>query len=678
MKVQKVQVKNFLSVKDSGQVQIDEKITVLIGKNESGKTNFLKALESFNGDYEYTDEDLCNYSGAREKLESKELEPKDLEMVKVWLEVEKEDTKKLQKIHKELAKIKHLEITKDFGNYYAVESPEYNLDHLEDYEREMLIGDMISKIGSEAKSLWKKLDDHTTRHVPFASSKPQFDQCIEEFLSTDFADLSSVVPAFDELYTSLQALPNRDAPIDSDIQDAIETFDQLKKELISIHKQKDIIGKILDILPNFIYFSSIGLLTDSVKIGEFRKNRTKYKTFDNLLNLAGLDVEKLKTMSLYRRRLTTNLASTKITGMVNQSWTQENVGVNIGINGADLTVFVEDEAGAVADPPSKRSDGFQWFLSFYINFMAGSKGEFINTVLLLDNPGLFLHAGGQRDLLKTLESISEKNQIVFVTHSPFLIDRERLDRVRLVVKKIDRVGTTIEEKFHHSNYDALEPIRAAIGMSLGDALFGKKKNLVVEGFSDYFILQGMSNFCERIQKNHLDLSKIAIVPVGGADKVLYFALILKKEDFKYVILLDNDPQGRRIAKDLVQKYYFEADSIVKFNDVLPDEMQGISIEIEDLIEARLYNQAVNEAYKEIFEKKGKGEIKVEDLPTSITKQTLKYEDFFKKNRMGGFDKIMVAKQIYSITSDKTCSKEKVGEKTIKYFDKLFQIINKKL
>lgn len=244
MRVQKVQVKNFLSIKDCGQVRIDEKITVLIGKNESGKTNFLKALESFNGDYQYTDEDLCNYSGAREKLESKELEPQDLEMVKVWLEVEQEDKKKLQKIHKEIVKIKHLEITRGFGNYYEVKSPEYNLEHLEDLERDKLAGDMVSKIGSEVSSLRKKLDDHTARHAPFASSKPQFDQCIQEFLSTDFADLSVIDPAFDELYTSLHALPNRDAPINSDIQNTIKTFDQFKKLLISIYEQKNIIEKI--------------------------------------------------------------------------------------------------------------------------------------------------------------------------------------------------------------------------------------------------------------------------------------------------------------------------------------------------------------------------------------------------------------------------------------------------
>jgi len=678
MRVQRVQVRNFLSIKDSGQVRIDEKITVLIGKNESGKTNFLKALESFNGDYQYTDEDLCNYSGAREKLESEELEPKDLEMVKVWVELEQEDKKRLQKIRKDLVKIKHLEVTKVFGNYYEVKSPEYDLEHLKDIEREKLTRDMISKIGIEADSLRKKLDDHAARHAPFASSKPRFDQCIEKFLSADFADLSVIDPAFDELYTSLQALPNSDAPINSDIQNAIKTFDQLKKELISIHEQEDIMEKILDLLPNFIYFSQPDLLTDSIRIDEFLKKRKKYKTFDNLRKLSGLDAEKLKAMPLYRRRLATNIASTKITGMVNESWTQEEVGVNIGIDGTDLTVFVEDEAGALADPPSKRSDGFQWFLSFYVNFTAGSKGEFVNTVLLLDNPGIFLHAGGQRDLLRTLEDISKNNQIIFVTHSPFPIDRGQLDRVRLVVKKRDMVGTTIEEKFHQSNYDTLEPIRAAIGMSLGDALFGTKKNLVVEGFSDYFILQAMSNFCERIQKNHLDLSKIAIVPVGGADKVLYFALILKKEDFKYVILLDDDPQGRQIAKDLVQKYYFEADSIVKLSDVLPDEMRGLDVEIENLIDAQFYNQAVNKGYKEIFEKKGREEIKVEDLPTSVTKQTLKYENFFKKSKIGGFDKVMVAKQICSISSDKTCSKETVGEKTVEYFDKLFQIINRKL
>lgn len=676
MRVQKVQLKNFLSVKDSGEVKIDEKITVLIGINESGKTNFLKALESFDPDYEYTEEDFCNYSDVREKLDRKELEPKDIEMVKIWLKTEEEDIKKLKKIHQELAKTKHLEITKYFNNQYKVESPDYKIENMRTRRAKILEG-IVEKISSQVGSLATKLEQHMQRHAPFASSKPQFDQCVEKFLSTDFTNLSNVVPAFSELYTCLRALPNMDAQISSDVENAIKMLEQLKNGLMNKLKEKDIAEKILDLVPNFIYFSSIDLLMDSVKIDGFLKNRSKYKTFDNLTNLAGLDVKTLKKMSLYRRRLITDVASTRITGMVNESWTQEKVGVRIGINGEHLAVFVEDETGALADPPSKRSDGFQWFLSFYINFMAGSKGEFRNTVLLLDNPGLLLHASGQRDLLRTLEKISESNQIIFTTHSPFLIDRKHLSRVRIVLKKGYRIGTTIEEKFHHSNYDALEPIRAAIGMSLGDALFGTKNNLIVEGYPDYLILEAMSNFCKRIRENYLH-SKISVIAVGGADKVPFYALYFGKENLNYAVLLDNDPKGRKVAKDLVEDYYVEEKNIIKLNDIAPEERRGMDVEIEDLIDSSFYNKAVNEAYKEILERKGKEEIKIQDLETSIIKQTKKYEKYFRKNKLGTFNKVIAAKQIYNITSDKLCTKEVVGEKTIKNFDKLFQIINAKL
>src|SRR5690606_5615934 len=132
--------------------------------------------------------------------------------------------------------------------------------------------------------------------------------------------------------------------------------------------------------------------------------------------------------------------------------------------------------------PSVRSQGFQWFLSFYINFSADSK-ELENTIILLDDPGIYLHASGQKDLLKTLEILSNLNQILITTHSPFMIDTDRLERIRLV-SNLEKEGTKINEKFHESDYDAFAPIRAAIGMSLGDSLFFDRKTLMVEGISD--------------------------------------------------------------------------------------------------------------------------------------------------------------------------------------------------
>lgn len=300
--------------------------------------------------------------------------------------------------------------------------------------------------------------------------------------------------------------------------------------------------------------------------------------------------------------------------------------------------------------------------------------------MLLDNPGVLLHPSGQKDLLNTLEKIAEKNQILFTTHSPFLIDREHLDRIRIVEKKEDRVGTTIKEKFHGSDFDALEPIRAAIGATIGDSLFGNKKNLIVEGYSDYLILEGLSYYFKRTKNEFIDTSKIAIIPVGGAKKTPYFALILWKEGYEFVILLDNDSEGRKVAAELKDKYPIEEDRIIKLDEIVSEEMKGIDFEIEDFIDPTFYNKAVNQTYGvRLNEKLGKEEIQLEDVNDLKSMQAKKYEDFFKKNRkLGRFDKIMVAKQIRNIVSDVSCTDEILGETTIKSFLSLFKAINGKL
>ena len=131
MRIKKFHIKNYRSILDSGEVILDSKITTLIGKNESGKTCILKALESFNGDYKYVKDDLCLHSEARKKLDSKEIEEGDIEIITIWFEIEAEDKRKLKEIHPQLAKIRTLKCTKYFDNSYNVESPEISLDKID-------------------------------------------------------------------------------------------------------------------------------------------------------------------------------------------------------------------------------------------------------------------------------------------------------------------------------------------------------------------------------------------------------------------------------------------------------------------------------------------------------------------------------------------------------------------
>jgi dipeptidyl aminopeptidase/acylaminoacyl peptidase len=61
-RLESVRVQNYLSIADSGVVEVENDVTSLIGENESGKTNFLYALRSLNLGEEYEEDDLCLYN----------------------------------------------------------------------------------------------------------------------------------------------------------------------------------------------------------------------------------------------------------------------------------------------------------------------------------------------------------------------------------------------------------------------------------------------------------------------------------------------------------------------------------------------------------------------------------------------------------------------------------------
>ena len=78
MRIKKFHIKNYRPILDSGEVNADSKITTLMGKNESGKTYILKALESFKSNYEYVRDDFCLFSETRESLDLGEIEEGDI------------------------------------------------------------------------------------------------------------------------------------------------------------------------------------------------------------------------------------------------------------------------------------------------------------------------------------------------------------------------------------------------------------------------------------------------------------------------------------------------------------------------------------------------------------------------------------------------------------------------
>src|SRR5205814_6843979 len=109
-------------------------------------------------------------------------------------------------------------------------------------------------------------------------------------------------------------------------------------------------------------------------------------------------------------------------------------------------------------------------------------------------PGMYLHSKAQTDMLNVFKELSEKNQIVYSTHSPYLINSDKLHRVRLVLNTAE-MGTIIEKITTgkvKGQLDAMKPIIDAIGLEVAHCFSPiNKKNVLLEGISDFYYLEAM-------------------------------------------------------------------------------------------------------------------------------------------------------------------------------------------
>ena len=750
MRIKKVRIRNFRSIIDTEEISLNEKITLLLGKNEQGKTNFLKALESFGKGHKYEDDDLSYLIDRGSDTLSNPI-------ATIWFKLDDDDRKKLSAIDKEFEKLKEMVVAKYFDGRYEIEKPDmskfksriFDIKHsilnlLNDHEKAIKDSlDLLNKIDKNKHINWLKslqrpdggfwegtgTNQSQITHTYFAvkaleelgALNPIEGNKLIRFITScqnpngGFSYLPNQLPQAQPTYYAIMLLKGMKGYLTEEhkrnvqqlvkaveIEEIIRMLYNILNNILSVQiSDKNVIElreymknkveelneiaednlqtAIMNFVPKLLYFNSVDIIKDTISINNYLENREKYKTFTKLFQLAGLNIDKLKntTRPHPRKQLFRN-ATVRITGKINKFWTQEHVDVNLDIDGDQILVFIEDNMGAQADPPSRRSDGFRWFLSFYINFMAGTEAELRNSILLLDNLAWALHPSGQRDLLKALEEIAKANQIIFATHSPFLIDKNKLERIRIVERR-ERVGTKVYEKFWDSMFDSLQVIRASIGADISDSLFGHKNNIVVEGFSDKIYLESMNGY-QGIPKETISTDKMMIVGAGGADKVPYLVAWFNAEKYNSLALLDSDKEGRKAAQRMKKNGNVQADKIldILMLDEISEEFKGKDVEIEDLFDEDFYNRAVNLAYKEVFENKlGKPEIHLDEIPSDGLRAK-RYSRFFKDKGLGSFDKVKVALEIKKILSgEKSKETEDISEETMNNFRKLFTKIKEK-
>jgi predicted ATP-dependent endonuclease of OLD family len=202
-----------------------------------------------------------------------------------------------------------------------------------------------------------------------------------------------------------------------------------------------------------------------------------------------------------------------------------------------VTFFIKDKGKEHPFKPEERSKGLQWYLAFFARLKA--QGVTKNNIILVDEPGSYLHAKAQEDVLHTLEELADDNQVIFTTHSPYLIDPDKFERVRLVIKDKETEYTRIENNVNKGgDYETLTPLITAIGLDLSKGLsFAKKSNIVLEGISDYYYIQAMKHYLKENEGYEFP-DDVAFIPCVGQSKVGAVTSILFGYGLDYKIVLD--------------------------------------------------------------------------------------------------------------------------------------------
>lgn len=311
----------------------------------------------------------------------------------------------------------------------------------------------------------------------------------------------------------------------------------------------------------------------------------------------------------------------------------------------------------------ERSRGFKWFFSFYITFAADTHGgNAEKAILLLDEPGLYLHAKSQADLLGHFEK-DFKNQILYTTHSPFMVPTQNVASIRTV--NIDeKTGTTVSND-PKGDARTLFPLQAALGYDIAQSLFVGPNNLVVEGVTDFWIMSAISAYLA--DNMGTSLANIALTPAGSAQKVSYMVALLTSQNLNTVVLLDDEKHSRATSAELLRSRLIRDRNVVFVTEAI--DPRPNEADTEDLLEPGTYESLVRTSYKS--ELKGKTLKLNAQIPRIVKRVELAFEELgipFHKTRPTRLLLEKMASDPKSIVTTEVANR----------FGKLFSIINERI
>ena len=563
MYVHSVKLINFKSIGDypEAEVILEPRITAIIGKNESGKSNILDGLSRIWFRTRNTtafNPDIVNRNGSagKENRYHITLKPSEDDIQFGIIE----DTK--------------IDITK---NGYSATGGILSYYLSEIHPTVETIASILGSVGANPLQL---------RDQEFTNYRMYYGELLEK---------SKIdVPRRTDALAFLQ---KRTSKITE------EKRDELNKVLETVTNKWQLL---IQRLPMFFYRKADKHLNSLYKFEDIEKEIKNPNSYPNSLLSAfvkALDISnedfllaaKSGTASMQEtvRSRIRRMVDTKINRPFNDFYKTEEIYLDLAFNSGTIAFMVQSSNGESLSI-SERSNGLRWYLETFIDAQANDfSGR--NVVYLLDEPGISLHVNAQRKLMELFEHLADQgNQVVYTTHSPYMLNTESegVHRIRAVVKNADCYSyiykTAYDAKIApESQQDTLTPIIAALGMNLQDT-FGpalNKINIVTEGMSDYIYL------CTMAKRLGVDLEKYAIIPSVGATNCVNICAILHGWGCKYIALFDFDKKGVESGGEyLHNEMFFELGKQYCYvREVTPDEItqkvyKTDEFEIEDIVQ----------------------------------------------------------------------------------------------
>ncbi len=677
MRLRKFRVRAYRCIHDSGEITVGD-LAAFVGRNESGKTTILQALTLLNKDEVVSELDLCDEMS--EELKS------EIKLVEGEFELNLKEINLIKEKFPNIPEIRKVRIFRtntnpntqyDFGSVKISDETNKGINSWENYTEKIF--NFLETIPNHIRIQLK------TKFFegPPPKNQETFDSEMAEFSNNVHVvatEETSVIEEWEKIYAKPE-----------------NQFSNLLKGTTDRNALENYIGS--ELHPRFVYFSDYRKIFGNIKLNEYQKEERgesregieyieefdRAETVRNLFYLAELDINEMERLRDSPSKLIKflNTASNLLTNKLNPAWKGDPIHVDLRYQpGNIMSVVISDvhRDGTITNTGllNRRAEGFKWTFSFIVNFAAETqRAELKEAILLLDEPARNLHPTQQMGISDLLKNLAGSNQVLYATHSPFMI----FDYTpgNLLVVELDKRKHLSRIFYDYWNADdkTLTPILYGLSKGLVESIVDREIGtnsrpiIIVETMSDSMYLNAFDKF---LQDPNISMNPLNVVAAFNKNSVLPLAIFYRKHGYRTFVLLDNSEESKQISAQLVANEFSKVQTIFF-------EREGKSLQsIEDYMVLEDYLHAVNQTYEIKLRQEGFSNLTVDEIKaknkSGILENLQSIWEEHREDDWGNFDNEEITRYI--------CEKIALGEagfltdKTKDQFRSLYRMIAERI